>query len=116
MDDLQIRGTRLDSEPVLMRGCSYSEISWVAGVSALVLIPTCVIMSVIVGGLAMWLGLALIGTLFSTLILTLVLQRAKRGRPSHYYQTAARVALHRRGLASAPWVLRSGVWDIGRSM
>ena len=43
-----------------------------------------------------------------------MLQRLKRNRPEGYYLLKTRLWLHDHGLKRAPFVRRSGLWDLGR--
>jgi len=42
-------------------------------------------------------------------------QRLKRGRPDGYYQQQIAIWLSDHGLRRAPFIRRSGAWDIGRT-
>ena len=47
-------------------------------------------------------------------LIVVLFQRLKRNRPDGYYQQRFVIGLHDLGLRRAPFVRRSGCWDIGR--
>jgi conjugative transfer region protein (TIGR03750 family) len=52
----------------------------------------------------------------ATVVITASLfQRFKRNRPDGYYQQRFVIWLHDIGVRRAPFVRRSGAWDIGRT-
>ena len=60
-------------------------------------------------------GIAGVGVVATVVVMATLFQRIKRGRPEGCYQQWLRIRLQSMGLVRAPWVLRSGSWDIGRT-
>ena len=111
----ELRAERLNSEPVVFKGCSSFELAVIAGVSALVWLPASLVVSALMGAITMGFGLAAIGVVASVVVLAGLFQRIKRGRPDGYYQQRFLIALDARGLRRSDFIRRAGAWDIGRS-
>lgn len=97
-----ILADRLNVEPVIFKGCSSSEL----GVS--------LILAGLMGAITMGFGIAGVGAVTTVVVTASLFQRLKRNRPDGYYQQQFSTWLHDHGLRRAPFVRRSGVWDIGR--
>ena len=67
------------------------------------------------GAVTMGFGLAGISIVATVLVMASLFQRFKRNRPDGYYQQRFVLWLDDRGLKRAPFVRRSGSWDIGRT-
>jgi conjugative transfer region protein (TIGR03750 family) len=67
------------------------------------------------GVVTMGFGLAGAGVVGTVVAMASLFQRLKRNRPDGYYQQRFVIWLDDRGLRRAPFVRRSGAWDIGRS-
>ena len=114
-DRHDILADRLNAEPVIFKGCSTSELGMIVGVAALVWLPVSLILAGLVGVVTMGFGMAGIGIVATVLVAATLFQRLKRNRPDGYYQQRIVLWLDDRGLKRAPFVRRSGSWDIGRS-
>ncbi len=44
-----------------------------------------------------------------------VFQKLKAGRPDGFYQQRLRIWLAKKKLLGSPFVIRSGIWDLGRT-
>lgn len=106
---------RLNSEPAIFRGCGSSELGIMVAVAAAVWLPLSLALAGLAGAVTMGFGLAGIGTVGTVVLLASVFQRLKRNRPDGYYQQRFRLWLAARGLRRAPFVHRSGAWDLGRT-
>lgn len=106
---------RLDTEPVIFRGCSSSELGMIVGVSAAVWLPLSLLIAALLGALTMGAGIAMVGVLATAFVMATVFQRLKRGRPDGYYQQRLRLKLEDLGLRRSGFIRRSGAWDIGRA-
>lgn len=111
----ELRAERLNCEPVVFKGCSSFELAVIAGVSALVWLPSSLVVSALMGAITMGFGLAAAGVVASVVVLAGLFQRIKRGRPDGYYQQRFLIALDARGLRCSDFIRRAGAWDIGRS-
>lgn len=111
----QLLATRLDTEPVIFRGCSSSELGMIVGVSAAVWLPASFLLAGLFGAFTMGAGIAMVGTLATTFVMATVFQHLKRGRPDGYYQQRLRLKLEDLGLRRSGFIRRSGAWDIGRT-
>lgn len=107
--------TRLDTEPVIFRGCSSSELGMIVALSAAVWLPMSFLLAGLLGAFTMGAGIAMMGVLATVFVTATVFQRLKRGRPDGYYQQRLRLALEDLGLRGSGFIRRSGAWDIGRT-
>ena len=107
--------TRLDTEPVIFRGCSSSELGTIVGISAAVWLPVSFLLAGLLGAFTMGAGIAMVGVLTTTFVMATLFQRLKRGRPDGYYQQALRLKLEDLGLRRSGFIRRTGAWDIGRT-
>ena len=114
-DRRDILADRLNAEPVIFKGCSSSELGIIVGVAALVWLPASLILAGLAGAVTMGFGMAGIGIVATVLVMASVFQRLKRNRPDGYYQQRFLLWLDELGVKRAPFVRRSGSWDIGRS-
>ena len=110
-----ILADRLNAEPAIFKGCSSSELGVIVGVSALVWLPGSLLLAGLLGAVTMGFGLAGVGVVATVVATASLFQRLKRNRPDGYYQQRFVIWLDDHGLRRAPFVRRSGVWDIVRS-
>src|SRR3569832_868994 len=106
-DEHSLLGERLNAEPTVFRGCTASELVTLVIIAAALWLPL---------GLAIGMAfgiVALVGTLFVVPTLFYVI---KRGKPDGHYQIQLRILAAHYGLffIKSDYVLRNGVWDIGR--
>ena len=111
----EILADRLNAEPAIFKGCSSSELGMIVGVAILVWLPLSLLLAWLLGAVTMGFGIAGVGVVATVVVMATLFQRIKRGRPEGYYQQWLRIRLQSMGLVRAPWVLRSGSWDIGRT-
>ena len=111
----EILADRLNAEPAIFKGCSSSELGMIVGVAILVWLPLSLLLAWLLGAVTMGFGIAGVGVVATVVVMATLFQRIKRGRPEGYYQQWLRIRLQSMGLTRAPWVLRSGSWDIGRT-
>ena len=111
----EILAERLNAEPAIFKGCSSSELGMIVGLAALVWLPVSLAVAALAGAVTMGFGLAGIGIVATTVAIAALFQRLKRNRPDGYYQQRLALWLDARGLKRAPYIRRSGWWDIGRS-
>ena len=110
-----ILADRLNVEPAIFKGCSSSELGIIVGVAALVWLPVTLLLTDLMGAVTMGFGLAGVGVVGTVIVMASVFQRLKRGRPDGYYQQQVSIWFSDHGLRRAPFVRRSGAWDIGRT-
>jgi len=110
-----ILADRLNAEPAIFKGCSSSELGIIVGVAALIWLPVSLLLAGLLGAVTMGFGLAGIGVVGTVIVMASVFQRLKRGRPDGYYQQQMSIWLSDHGLRHAPFIRRSGAWDIGRT-
>ena len=109
-----ILADRLNVEPAIFKGCSSSELGLIVGVAALVWLPLSLLLAGLMGAITMGFGIAGVGVVATVIVMAGLFQRLKRGRPDGYYQQQALIWFADRGLRHAPFIRRSGAWDIGR--
>lgn len=110
-----ILAERLNAEPAIFKGCSSSELGIIAMVAALIWLPVSLLLAGLMGAVTMGFGLAGVGVVATLIVTASLLQRLKRGRPDGYYQQRIRFLLADAGLHRAPFIRRTGTWDIGRT-
>lgn len=111
----ELLADRLNAEPVIFRGCSSSELVLLVAVASAVWLPISLFVAWAMGVVMMGFGLAGMGIVATVVVSASLFQRVKRGRPEGYYQQSIQLYLHHLGIRRAPWILRTGVWDIGRT-
>ncbi|MDE0250020.1 MAG: TIGR03750 family conjugal transfer protein [Gammaproteobacteria bacterium] len=114
-DSHEVLADRLNAEPVIFRGCSSTELGAMAVIAIGVWLPLGFGLAWSMDAATMGFGVAGVGVVASIVGLATLFQRIKRNRPEGYYQQWLRIRLHDFGLCRAPWVSRSGAWDLGRT-
>lgn len=114
-DQDDLLANRVDTEPPIFRGCSSSELVALLLGAVAVWLPLSILLALMVGKIPYALAILAIGILGSVYFGAGIFQRVKRNRPDHYYVHAVQRFLHLRGLRRAPFVWRSGPWDVSRS-
>ena len=114
VDSQDVLADRLNAEPVIFRGCSASELGLIVAVAAAVWLPLSLLLAWLGGAVTMGFGFAGIGIVATVLGTASLFQRLKRNRPDGYYQQRCALWLDHKGLKRAPFISRSGTWDIGR--
>ena len=114
-NDHEILADRLNAEPAIFKGCSSSELGMIVGLAIVIWLPLSLLLAWLLGAITMGFGIAGVGVVATVVVMATVFQRIKRGRPEGYYQQWLRIRLQSMGLYRAPWVLRTGAWDIGRT-
>jgi conjugative transfer region protein (TIGR03750 family) len=112
--DAPLQAGRLNAEPVLFRGCTYTELGVIVAAAILFWLPAAFALAGLLGRVSMGLGGAAIGVAGTVYWSAGLFQRIKRGRPEGYYQDRVALWLHDRGLRNSGYIRRSGAWDIGR--
>lgn len=107
---------RLNTEPLIFRGCSSSELGVICFGAALFWFPVGLIMAALAGAVMMGLGVAALAVIATIVVVASLFQRLKRGRPDGYYQQMIITHLHDRGWYRSRLVRRSGTWDLGRRL
>lgn len=97
-DRSDLLGDRLNSEPVIFRGYTDSELALTLRVAAAVYAPPGVLAGFAVGNLGLGLGVAMLLTLATVWFGATLFQRLKRGRPDYHLQQRAHLWLADRGL------------------
>ena len=111
----EILADRLNVEPAIFKGCSSSELGIIVCVAALVWLPVSLLLAGLMGAVTMGFGLAGVGVVGTVIVMASLFQRLKRGRPDGYYQQQFTIWLSDHCLRRAPFIRRSGAWDIGRT-
>ena len=114
-DSHEVLADRLNAEPAIFRGCSSTELAVMAAMAIVIWLPLGFGLAWSLDAATMGFGIAGVGVVASIVVLATLFQRIKRNRPEGYYQQWLRIRLHAFGLCRTPWVLRSGVWDLGRT-
>jgi conjugative transfer region protein (TIGR03750 family) len=107
---------RVNSEPPIMKGLSATETLYAMLVAFPLWTLIGAILAVIVSHWQILMICGVIGPMVSVWFGAGFLASFKRNRPDHYYLHAFIRWRHRLGLGRSPFVVRSGGWDLGRSM
>lgn len=106
---------RLNAEPAIFKGCSLSELTVMTVGAVVIWLPVCLIAAGLLGSVTMGFGVGGIMVVLSVIVTSSIFRRVKANRPHGYYQLAFHLWLARRHLIKSPFVMRSGVWDLGRT-
>lgn len=109
-----ILADRLNYEPIILRGSTSSELVMILSVSAAFWVPMSFLIAFAIGAPMMGLGICGISILASVWIGCTLFQKVKLGRPDYYYQHKIMLLLDRLMLKRSGFVLRAGVWELGR--
>ena len=115
IESQDVLADRLNAEPVIFRGCSASELGVIVALAAVVWLPLSLLLAWLGGAVTMGFGFAGIGIVATVLGIASLFQRLKRNRPDGYYQQRFVIWLHDGGFRRAPFVRRTGAWEIGRT-
>lgn len=113
--DTRIRGTYLNGEPVVFRGCTFFEFLSIGVMCCLAGLLAGLMLGVPFGSGIAGSGLGFLAGLGLALVGAGALTRLKRGRPDGYHLHIVQVWLHVRGLWHCPFLLRTGLWDNTRT-
>lgn len=106
---------RLNSEPLVLRGCTAPELVGVMAVSALVSFPATLLVASAAGKPLLGVGFGGLVTLFGVMVVSSVFRKMKRARPDRFHVHLLKTWLHDRLQAPLPVVRRAGAWDRGRT-
>ena len=107
---------RLNTEPLIFRGCSSSELGVICLGAILFWFPVGLITAGLAGAAMMGLGMAALSVIATIVIVASLFQHLKRGRPDGYYQQLIITRLHDRSLYRSRLIRHTGVWDLGRRL
>lgn len=111
-DNPLLMADRVDIEPPILLGCSYSELVQLVIFLTAVNLPLAVSIAVALGKPLLFLGIVVVFDVVGVWKGAAWFQRLKRGRPDHYYVHRARLWAAGMGLIRTAIVRRSGAWDI----
>ena len=111
----EILADRLNSEPLIFRGCSNSELGLILLCAVIFWVPTSLLIAASFGAVAMGLGLSGLGILATVYFGATLFQWIKRGRPDNYYQHLMMIRLADLGLWQSDIIRRTGFWSLGRA-
>ncbi len=111
----EILADRLNSEPLIFRGCSNSELGLILVCAVIFWVPVSLLVAASFGAVAMGLGLSGLGILATVYFGATLFQWIKRGRPDNYYQHLMMIRLNDLGLWKSNLIRRTGFWSLGRA-
>ena len=115
-DSVEFLPDRLNDEPSVFKGCSVTELTTLAIVAGVLWLPISLLITAIFGAITMGFGIAGVGVVGTVVLAAGRFQKLKSGRPNGFYLQQLRCWLDSRGIVKAPFIRRSGYWDIGRSV
>jgi conjugative transfer region protein (TIGR03750 family) len=110
----ELLADRLNSEPLIFKGCTHSELGLILVGAVLFWVPTALLLTSMLGVPMLGLGLSGVGIIATIVLGATLFQRIKRGRPDHYFQHLVNVKATEIGLIKSNLILRSGPWSLGR--
>jgi len=111
----EILADRLNSEPLIFRGSSSSEMKIIFFSAIVFWVPFSFLIAASFGAPMLGLGFSGLGILASVFFGSTLFQWVKRGRPDHYYQHLVKVKLQDSGFWPAGLIRHSGFWGLGRT-
>ena len=111
----EVLADRLNSEPLIFRGCSNSELGMILFCAVVFWVPMSLMVAAAFGAVAMGLGLSGLGILATVYLGATLFQTIKRGRPDNYYQHLMMIKLNDLGFWRSKLIRRNGFWSLGRS-
>lgn len=109
----ELLADRLNSEPLIFRGCSHTELGMILLGAVLFWVPTALFIAAAFGRVAMGLGIAGVTILASVFLGATLFQKVKSGRPDNYYQHQLMIKLA--ALWGTRLILHQGHWTLGRN-
>ena len=111
-----IMASSVTSEAVVFRGCTRTELVFLFVASLTVWVPLCCLgAAAALDNMFLGLGLSLIATLTSFLLLSLAISRVKRNAPEGQYAQKIEVFLHKANLKKYYFFIYDGEMSIGRT-
>jgi conjugative transfer region protein (TIGR03750 family) len=110
----RILAERLNSQPVIFRGYTDSELVAALALSGAVCFPAGILFGLAIGSIPFGIGLALMGVLGLVVLGAGWFQAWKRGRPEFWLQQRFRLLLAEAGLSATPLLRHRGVLRLGR--
>ncbi len=112
----EVTADRMNSEPMILRGCTSSELVALVAVAIIIWLPLSVGIAWMLDAIPMTMGIAGIGILFTVFIAATLFQRIKRGRPDGYYQQTIALWLHAKRWRRSKFCAPDGLMSLGRTM
>ncbi len=107
---------RLNEEPAVLRGCSFSEIGVIAGASAGIFIPFWMVVGKILLDFALiGIGLGMISIMGCVYFGTGYVQRKKRGLPAGYFPILLRQQFEGMNIIKRKTINSNYIWSVGRT-
>ena len=111
-----IMASNVTSEAVVFRGCTRSELVFLFVASLVFWVPVCCLGAAYAfNNMFLGLGISLIATLSSFLILSLTISKLKRNAPEGQYAQKIDVFLHKNNLKKFHFFIYDGEMSIGRT-
>lgn len=108
--------SRLDEEPLILKGLSHSELVLVIQVWTVIGLAVALTFGALTGLWVMIFGVWPLAIFFGTLGTAVIARTIKRNRPSGYFLHRIQLGLYRVGLAKRlPFVYRQGLWLMERA-
>lgn len=111
---IQFIPDRLNQEPVVFKGLTNTELFQTLGFSFLGWCPVCVLFASFFDVGILGIGLAIIMTVFTLLVVGSKLQIIKRNLPDGQHTVIFNRWLQQKGIKNSGFCLYSGRWDIRR--
>lgn len=112
----EVTADRMNSEPMILRGCTSSELVTLVTVAIIIWLPLSIFIAWVLDAIAMAMGIAGIGILITVFVMATLFQRIKRGRPDGYYQQVIALWLHDKRWRRSKFCAPDGLMSLGRTM
>jgi conjugative transfer region protein (TIGR03750 family) len=107
---------RVNAEPAIIKGLSYTESKWAIGLAFLLWFPVGSLLGLALHHLPVAVLVIATGSIATVWLAAGYLATMKRNRPDHYYVQLLKHRAARLGLIRSHFVTHAGTWDLGRSL
>ena len=114
-DTIRFIPDRLNQEPVVFRGLTNTELFQTLGFSFFGWCPICVLIASFFGMGILGIGVAVLMSMLTLMVVGARLQAIKRNLPDGQHVVIFKRWLQKKGIKNSGYCLYSGSWDIRRS-
>ncbi|NMF91622.1 TIGR03750 family conjugal transfer protein [Aromatoleum petrolei] len=107
---------RVNAEPSIIKGLSYTESKWAIGLAFLLWFPVGGVVGLALQHLPVAVLIIATGPIATVWVAAGYLATMKRNRPDHYYVQLLKRRAARLGLLRSHFVAHAGAWDLGRAL
>jgi conjugative transfer region protein (TIGR03750 family) len=106
---------RVNAEPAIIKGLSYTESKWAIGLAFLLWFPVGSVVGLALQHFPVAVLIIATGPIATVWVAAGYLATMKRNRPDHYYVQLLKRRASQLGLIRSHFVTHAGAWDLGRT-